>query len=51
MTNLTNTYVFPPYISFHDKLDTDLTHSLKDEEMMLRNLSIEYSKMISNNGL
>ena len=37
MTNLTNSYVFPSYISFHDKLDTALTHSLKDEEMMLRN--------------
>ena len=37
MTNLTNSYVFPSYISFHDKLDTVLTHSLKDEEMMLRN--------------
>ena len=36
MTNLTNSYVFPSYISFHDKLDTALTHSLKDEEIMLR---------------
>ena len=34
MTNLKNSYVFPLYISFHDKLDTALTPSSKDEEMV-----------------
>ena len=34
MTNLKNSYVFPLYISFHDKLDTALTPSSKDEEMI-----------------
>ena len=37
MMNSTNGYVFPSYISFHDKLDTTLTHSSKDEEMMSDN--------------
>ena len=34
MTNLKNSYVFPLDISFHDKLDTALTPSSKDEEMI-----------------
>ena len=37
MMNSTNGYVFPSYISFHDKLDTALTPSSKDEEMISGN--------------